>query len=59
VFSRSAEQEDAPVTIDEQYLLIPGVSWLRRWSPFALLYVAAAAVSLVVYWLVRAGVPGA
>jgi hypothetical protein len=58
VYSRSVEQEDAPVTVDEQVLLIPGVSWFRRWSPFALLYVTAAAVTLVVYWLVRAGVPG-
>jgi len=59
VSSRSAEQVDAPVVVDEQYLLIFGVSRFRRWSPFALLYAAAAAVSLVVYWLVRAGVPGA
>ena len=59
VFSRSAEEEDAPVVVDERYLLISGVSWFRRWSPFALLYAVAAVVSLVVYWLVRAGVPGA
>jgi hypothetical protein len=59
VLSRSAAQEDAPLTVDEQYLLIPGVPWLRRWAPFVLLYAAAATVSLVVFWLVRAGVPGA
>jgi len=55
VLSRSAELEDAPVTVDEQYLLIPGVPWFRRWIPFVLLYAAAATVSLVVFWLVRVG----
>jgi hypothetical protein len=59
VLSRSAEQEEAPLTVDEQYLLIPGVPWFRRWAPFALLYAAAATVSLVVFWLVRVGALGA
>lgn len=59
VLSRSAEQEDASLTIDEQVLLIPGVPWLRRWAPFVLLYAAAATVSLVVFWLVHTGALGA
>ena len=59
VLSRSTAQEDAPVIVDEQYLLIPGVPWFRRWAPFALLCAAAAAVSLVVFWLVSASAPGA
>ena len=59
VLSRSTAQEDAPMTVDEQYLLITGVPWFRRWAPFALLYAAAAAVSLVVFWLVSVSAPGA
>jgi hypothetical protein len=46
------------VIVDEQYLLIPGVPWFRRWAPFALLCAAAAAVSLVVFWLVSVSAPG-
>lgn len=59
VLSRPAEQEDAPLAVDEQVLLIPGLGWFRRWAPYALLYAAAATVSLVVFWLVRVGALGA
>lgn len=53
VLSRSAEREDAPVVVDEQVLLIPGMPVARRLLPFALLLLGAAAVPLVVLWLVR------
>jgi hypothetical protein len=58
VVSRSADQDDAPPTVDEQALLIPGVPWFRRWAPYVLLYAAAATVSVVVFWLVRVGALG-
>jgi hypothetical protein len=58
VLSCSAELAGAPLAASEQVLLIPGVSLFRRWAPYALLYLAAAAVSLVVFWLVRAGALG-
>jgi hypothetical protein len=54
IHSRTSEVEDAPTVVDEQVLLIPGVPLLRRLTPFVLLILGAAAVPLIVLWLVRA-----
>jgi hypothetical protein len=57
VLSRSVEQEEAPLVVEEGSLQIPGASRFRRYSPY-LLILAIAAVILFLAFLASRGALG-
>jgi len=58
VFSRSAEQEKAPLAIKEGDVQIAGASWARRYSPFLIILATAVVVLTFVFWLASVGILG-
>jgi hypothetical protein len=56
VFSRSIDDPNAPLTVDNQRIRILGVGWWRWVWPFALVSVIAAAILAVVLQLANSGV---
>jgi hypothetical protein len=55
VVSRSAEQEGAPLVVQEGSIRIRGGFWARRFLPSALVVVMTIALLLLVYWLANSG----
>ncbi len=55
VISHSADQDGAPLVIQEGTVWIKGGFWARRFLPYALLGAMAIALLILIYWLAGAG----
>lgn len=58
VLSRSVEQEEAPLVIEEGSVQIAGASRFRRYSPYLLILVIAVVILFFAFFLASAGVLG-